>query len=115
MAEYLELYIDKGFDFNTVIELQHDTDTNLPQNADGYVITSQLRRSILSVNASANLVGSVYNAAAGKIQLSLDAANTANIKAGNYFFDIRAIDTHNSNTVLKLYEGVVYVTYGITS
>ena len=46
MAEYAELYIDKGADFNIIIELNND-DTNLPQNTDGYVVTSQLRRSLM--------------------------------------------------------------------
>ena len=114
MAEYLELYIDKGSDFNTIIELKHNDDTNLPQNADGYIITSQLRRSLLSINATANLAGSVYDAPNGKIKLSLDAANTANLKSGNYFFDVKVKDRHNSNTISKLYEGMVYVIPGVT-
>ena len=113
MAEYVELYIDKGADFDVVLEL-NDDDTNIPQNTDGYVVTSQMRRSLLSANASANLVCTVPDAANGYIQLSLDAANTANIRPGNYFFDVKVIDTSGSYATSRLVEGVIYVTHGIT-
>lgn len=113
MAEYVELYIDKGADFDVVIEL-NDDDTNLPQNTDGYLVTSQLRRSLLSVNASANLTCSIVDAPNGKIQLSMTAANTANLRPASYFFDVKTIDPGNMNETLRLIEGMIYVTHGIT-
>lgn len=113
MAEYVELYIDKGADFDVVIEL-NDDDTNLPQNTDGYIVTSQLRRSLLSENASANLTCSIVDAPNGKIQLSMTAANTANLRPASYFFDVKTIDPGNMNETLRLIEGMIYVTHGIT-
>ena len=110
MAEYVELYIDRGADFDIVIEL-NDDNTNLPQNTYGYVITSQLRRSLLSVNASANLTCSVLDAALGQIKLSLDAANTANLRPGSYFFDVKTV---NNNEKTRLIEGMIYVTHQMT-
>lgn len=110
MASYTELYIDKGTDFNSTIVLQDDN-TNLYQNVDGYVITSSLRRSPLSPNASANLVCTVSDAANGEITLFMDSANTANLKAGRYFFDVKARSTM-ANT--RLLEGVIIVTPSIT-
>lgn len=113
MAEYVELYIDRGADFDVMIEL-NDDDTNLPQNTDGYLVTSQLRRSLLSVNSSANLTCSIVDAANGKIQLSMTASNTANLKPGNYFFDTKTVNPSNMNETTRLIEGVIYVTHGIT-
>jgi len=110
MAEYVELYIDQGADFSITIEL-NDDNTNLPQNTDGYIVTSQLRKSLLSANASANLECYVDDAANGIIRLSLDSANTANLRPGNYFFDVR---TYYDDITSRLIEGVVFVTYGIT-
>lgn len=113
MAEYVELYVDRGADFNITVEINND-ETNLPQNTAGYIIKGQLRKSLLSANASANLECSIEDAANGVIVISLDSSNTANLKPGNYFFDIKSINT-NINEVSRLIEGVIYVTHGITS
>ena len=109
MDKYIELYIDKGADFSYTWELKDD-DTNMPQNVEGYMVYSQMRRSVLSANASANLVCSVIDGANGIISLSLDAANTARLRPGPYFFDV--INFYDSTE--RLLEGVVYVTHGIT-
>jgi|688.fasta_scaffold00075_74 hypothetical protein len=113
MAEYAELYIDRGADFNVVIEL-NDDNTNMPQNTSGYVITSQLRRSLLSVNASANLTCSVLDGSNGELSLSMTAANTANLRPGNYFFDVKVVNPRAQNETTRLIEGVIFVTHGIT-
>lgn len=113
MAEYAELYIDQGTDFSTTINL-NDDDTNLPQSLAGYNVASQLKRSLLSVNAAASFNCSVTDAANGEITITMDAANTSNLKAGNYFYDVRLIDGYSGGTKSRLIEGVVYVTPAIT-
>lgn len=113
MAEYVELYIDRGADFNVTLEI-NDDNTNLPQNTDGYIVTGQLRRSLLSANASANLSCIVRDAANGMIVVTLDAANSATLRPGPYFFDLRAVDVENNYEVSRLIEGMIYVTHGIT-
>lgn len=113
MAEYVELSIDQGTDFATTINL-NDDNTNIPQNVSGFVVDSQLRRSLVSQNASASFVCSLPDAANGEILLEMNAANTANLKIGTYFFDVRVKDTLAQNTYSRLIEGVVYVTPGIT-
>jgi hypothetical protein len=112
MSEYVELYMDQGADFSTTININTE-DNNLPQNAYGYVVTSQLRKSIYSINATANLVCTVPDPANGTIYIELDAGNTASIPAGSYLFDVRVYDgiAHLSN---RLIEGVMFVTPGIT-
>lgn len=112
MTEYVELYIDQGTDFNTTISLQDDL-TELAQNVQGYVVKGQLRRSLLSVNASANLNCFVSNAANGEIAITLDSGNTSNLRPGTYFYDIKVTDTIYGGTS-RLIEGVIFVTPEIT-
>ena len=44
--------------------------------------------------------------------MTLDAANTNNIKAGRYLFDVETVDL--SNTVTRILEGIITVTPSIT-
>jgi hypothetical protein len=113
MSEYVELYIDQGADFSTTITIEDDT-TNLAQNLSGYVVTSSLRKSLLSVNASANMVCSLSDATNGVITMSMTGANTANLKLGSYFFDVVTVNTLNSNARSRLIEGVIFVIPSIT-
>ncbi len=113
MSEYVELFIDQGSNFDTTINIADD-DTNAPQNLSGIVVTSQLRRSMLSVNAAASFVCSVSDTSNGEIYLEMSAANTSNLKVGTYFFDVRLFYTGENNYYTRLIEGVVHVTPGIT-
>lgn len=111
MAEYVELYIDQGSDFSTTINL-NDDNTNLPQNVSGYGISSSLRRSLLSPNATANLTCSVYDASNGEFLLTMTSNTSASLRPGPYLFDVRVTDT--SQTVTRLIEGVIYVTPSVS-
>lgn len=113
MSEYVELFMDQGADFSTTITM-NDESTNLPQNLAGYIVTSQMRKSVLSQNATASFVCTIVDAELGEIQMELSAANTANITPGTYFFDVRLRDVLSGNLYSRLIEGVVFVTYSIT-
>lgn len=110
MAEYVELYIDQGADFESTIVLEDDV-TNLYQNVDGYVVTGTLRRSLLSPNTSGNLTCTITDAAAGEITISMNAANTANLHTGTHLFDIK---TYVLGKYTRLIEGIIIVTPSIT-
>jgi hypothetical protein len=110
MTEYVELYIDQGSDFVSTVVLQDDV-TNLYQNVQGYVVTSSLRKSLLSQNASGNLVCTVTDSANGEITMSMTAANTANLRSGTYLFDVRS---EAAGVYTRLIEGIVIVTPSIT-
>lgn len=110
MAEYVEFNVDQGTDFSTYINL-NDDDTNLAQNVSGYIITGQLRRSIVSANSSETLKCELSDPANGEIYISLAAANTANLKPGNYFYDIKVV---NGNVTSRLIEGIFIVNPAIT-
>lgn len=110
-AAYVELYMDQGTSFRNIINLMDDT-INSNINIDGYIISSQMRRSYYSANASANLVCTITDAPNGEITMTLSANNTANLKAGRYLFDVNTID--NSNNVSRVLEGIITVNPRIT-
>lgn len=111
MAAYVELYIDQGTSFHNIINLTDDT-TNTPINVYGYTVTSQMRRSYNSANISANITCTLSNVSNGEITMTMTAANTANIKAGRYVFDVKAVDNNNSTS--RILEGMITVTPQVT-
>jgi hypothetical protein len=110
MADYTELQLDQGTTFNYTLVLNDDT-TNANINISGYSISSQMRKSYYSVNATANLTCTVFDAANGVFNVSLTAANTANIKSGRYMFDI-VYDT--GEEVVRALEGTIRVNPRVT-
>jgi ribosomal protein S1 len=107
---YAELTVDQGSTFESTIDLV--TDDGAVINVAGYVFTGQIRKSYYSTNPTANLTLSIMDAANGNVKVSISAANTANIKAGRYLYDIKMRDT--SNTVTRLVEGVITITPQVT-
>jgi hypothetical protein len=111
MAAYVELYMDQGASFNNVINITDDL-TNDYINVANYIVRSQMRRSYYSSNAAANLVCAITNAANGEITVTLAAANTSNVKAGRYLFDLETEDP--TGIVVRVLEGIITVNPGIT-
>ena len=97
MAGFAELYIDQGASFTNIINLTDDI-TNASINTSGYTITSQLRRSYYSANASANITCAITDPANGEITMTLTSGETANIKAGRYVFDVKVVDELGSTS-----------------
>lgn len=111
MAAYVELFMDQGADFRTVVNLTDEiTNTNL--NLSGYQIRSQMRRSYYSANAAATINCAITDASTGEITMSLTSANTSNIKAGRYLFDLEATDATGFTS--RVLEGIITVTPEIT-
>lgn len=111
MAAYTELIMDQGTTFRNVINLTDDI-SNVPINIYGYTVSSQMRRSYYSVNATANITCTISNSSNGEITMSMTAANTALIKSGRYLFDLETVDT--TGTVNRVLEGIITVTPQIT-
>lgn len=107
---YAELTVDQGSTFESTIDLV--TDDGAVINVAGYVFTGQIRKSYYSTNPTANLTLAIVDAANGNVKVSISAANTANIKAGRYLYDIKMTDT--SNTITRLVEGVITITPQVT-
>jgi len=107
MAAYVELYMDQGTTFNNTINITDDV-TNAAVNIYGYTVTSQMRRSYYSANATANIVCTVTNTSNGEITMSMTAANTSNIRPGRYLFDVKTVDRNNITS--RILEGIITVT-----
>ena len=107
---YAELTIDQGATFSSVITLTDDDNSAI--NVANSTFESQIRKSYYSTYPTANLVVSIEGSAAnGQVRLFLDAANTANIKAGRYLYDLKR--TAN-NVTTRILEGIVTVTPQVT-
>lgn len=106
-AAYTELYMDQGATFQNIIYVTDDI-TGASINLQNYSVRSQMRRSHLAANASAYIVCSVSDYANGTVVMSLAAANTSNISAGRYFFDVEIESP--ANVVTRILEGIINVT-----
>lgn len=110
MAQFVELELDQGTDFNFDLDLT--TDSRVPINVADYTFSSSIRKSYYSSSVTANLTLSVINTANGNISFTLNAATTSNIKAGRYLFDVKQID--NVNTTTRLVEGIITINPQVT-
>lgn len=111
MAAYVELYMDQGTSFENTLTITDDI-TNVAANISGYTISSQMRRSYYSANATANINCTIVDASTGTVKMSMTPSNTANIKAGRYLFDVETTDSNDF--VVRILEGIITVTPGIT-
>lgn len=109
MATKANLIIDQGATFTTTVNL---TDTNGdPIDLTGYTGAAQMRKSYTSSSAAATFTVAT-GGANGSITLSLSANATANISGGRYLYDVELTDA--SNTVSRVFEGIVTVNPNIT-
>lgn len=111
MAAYVELYLDQGSTFNNIITLSDDT-TNTAISLVGYNVSSQMRRSYYSTNASANIECTITDANNGIITMSLSSNTTANLKAGFYLFDVKTVSPEGIPD--RILEGSITVNPGVT-
>lgn len=110
MAAYAELTLDQGTTFAATLDLTNDDGTAI--NVANNSFQSHIRKSYYSNTLIANLTISVVDAANGSIVLGLDSANTANIRAGRYLYDLKM--TSNTGTVNRILEGIITVTPQVT-
>lgn len=102
----INLVIDQGTTFTQVISLTTAADVSV--NTDVYTARGQIRKHYLS-NSSVSFTTALAN---GDLTLSLTPAQTANIVAGRYVYDVELVDT--SNNVTRLLEGIVTITPEVT-
>jgi hypothetical protein len=107
---YVELTIDQGTTFETSLSLTNDDQTTI--NITDYGFASQIRKSYYSANAVANITVSIVDASTGNVKLSMTAANTANVRAGRYLYDLIMTDTGGVKT--RVIEGIITVTPQVT-
>lgn len=109
MADFVELTIDQGATFNTVVSVNDGTGS--PQNLTGYTASSQMRRSHYA-SSYKEFVCSIPFPLLGEITMSMSAANTANLIPGRYVYDVK-IDDGNGE-ITRIFEGIVTVLPNVT-
>ncbi len=109
MAEFVELLIEAGTTYSNEITVREDDGT--AKNLTNFTANSQLRKSYYSSTAT-DFTMTVTNAANGVITMSLSAANTANLRAGRYVYDVELTD--NQGIVTRIFEGIAVVLPNVT-
>jgi hypothetical protein len=110
MANQVELFCDQGSDFSYQIDLNNDDGS--PLNVTGYTFKSSIRKSYYSSRVTANLTVTLISAVNGNVQISMNAATTANIKAGRYLYDVKMTDTQS--VASRVIEGIITIYPQIT-
>jgi len=109
LAGFVELTLEQGANFNTVLDLKDSAGGIL--NLSGYTVAAQMRKSYYSSTAT-NFTIVVSDAAAGQITMTMNSANTANVSPGRYVYDV--LITSGSSVKTRIIEGIVTVLPSVT-
>jgi hypothetical protein len=109
LAGFVELTLEQGANFNTVLDLKDSAGGIL--NLAGYTVAAQMRKSYYSTTAT-NFTITVTDAAAGQITMSMNSANTANVTPGRYVYDV--LITSGSSIKTRIIEGIVTILPSVT-
>jgi hypothetical protein len=109
LAAFSEITIEQGATFNTIVNVDDSSGNAI--NLYAYSANSQMRKSYYSSTAY-TINSSVTGTANGEITLSMTAANTANLSAGRYVYDLKI--TSPTNTVTRVVEGIATVLPSVT-
>jgi hypothetical protein len=112
MAVYVNnLTINSGETFSQPLTILDSSGEIL--NLTGYAASSAVRKHPASTSKTTDFNVGITSAAEGLITLSLEAADTSNIKNGRYVYDVLLISNANIKSIVS--EGMVLVRTGITS
>ena len=109
MAAYSELTLEQGATFSTTVNVEDTQGTAI--NLTGYSASSQIRKSYYSTSAN-SFTATITSNANGEITLSMTAANTANLNAGRYLYDL--LITAPNTTKTRVVEGIITVLPSVT-
>ena len=109
MAAYSELTLEQGATFSTTVNVEDSQGTAI--NLAGYSASSQIRKSYYSTTAN-SFTSTITSNANGEITLSMTAANTANLTAGRYLYDL--LITAPDTTKTRVVEGIITVLPSVT-
>lgn len=109
MAGFVELTLEQGANFTTVLDLKDSGGGIL--NLTGYSAASQMRKSYYS-NTATSFAVTVTDALAGQITMTMNSANTSNVTPGRYVYDV--LITSGSGVKTRIIEGIVTVLPSVT-
>ena len=108
MATYSELILEQGATFTADVTLIDGLNQRV--NLANYTANAQVRKSYDSVT-SYDFVVQITDSANGELSLTMSSANTANIRAGRYVYDLVIQD---DNVKTRAIEGIVTVMPSVT-
>lgn len=104
--------IKKGDDYSHVITLQtRSGSTYTPVDITGRTYSAQLKKRKSQASPDASFTCAVTSAVNGEVTLTLASTITADLVAGEYFWDLEQDAAGQINTIL---EGVAKVTSDVT-
>ncbi len=112
---FARLTNQQGCDFSANIVLLNDDSSGFSLNTAQTTIFCTVRKSYYSNTVYANLTCTITNSANGNISANLSAANSANITAGTYLYDVVMQDLGAANNITqRLLEGQFIITPSVT-
>jgi hypothetical protein len=109
MAARVDMVIDQGTTFSTVVTVTNDNGDVV--NLTGYTANAQIRAHHTS--SSITKTFAIANGGTnGQLTLSLNYANTAAITSGRYVYDVEV--TSGSDVRSRVVEGIVTVNANVT-
>jgi hypothetical protein len=108
------IIIDQGADYSTTINLSNDSNNLIILT--GYSGNAEMRKAYSSCNVAAiftvNVSQDIIGSNVGAISISLNAASTANINGGRYYYDVYLIS--NTGISSRILQGIATVTPSVT-
>ena len=108
MAIKANIVVDQGTDFSATIDVTNADGTAF--NLTGYTVAAQMRKNYAS--STATTFTASHNSGAGQITLALLKSTTNNLEPGRYLYDVEI--TSSGNNTVRVVEGIVTVTPGMT-
>lgn len=110
MAIKANIVIDQGTDFSATINVS-DAENEV-YNLIGFTVAAQMRKNYAS--STATTFSATHNGVGGQISLTLDKSITSDLDPGRYLYDIKISRNDGSLSTVRVIEGIVTVTPGIT-
>jgi hypothetical protein len=105
MPRWIEYDVYQGANFTSNIVIT-DASTNTAMNLSSATFSGKLKKSYASANISGYIDLRVVDNANAILNLSIPAANTANIAQGRYLY---TVNMYNLTVVDRISEGVIFV------
>lgn len=109
-VNFADLFLNQGTDWHTGMEVTNEDGT--PIDLTGYFIRGSFKYSYDTANVAAELIVSIIDPVNGIALVEMSAANSANVVAGRYFYDI--IMTDSSNISTRVLEGILTIRPRVT-
>jgi hypothetical protein len=108
MAQIRNLYIDQGTTFSLSVEVSGQSGD--PKNLSDYTAAAQMRKSYYT-NAHVDFTTEITLPLDGEVTISLTAAESSQLKAGRYVYDI---EISSEEETLRVLEGIVVINPEVT-